>query len=68
MTTSFQVSSIQNDLTNARAVELQTYAAYLKSRVAWHKAIGDLLTWKNVKIDGLPVSLDPAPAEEPAKK
>jgi len=68
MTTSFQVSSIQNDLTNARAVELQTYAAYLKSRVAWHKAIGDLLTWKNVKIDGLPVSLDPAPAEEPAAK
>jgi len=64
MTTSFQVSSIQNDLTNARAFELQTYAAYLKSRVAWHKAIGDLLTWKNVKIDGLPVSLDPAPAEE----
>ncbi len=68
MTTSFQVSSIQNDLTNARAVELQTYAAYLKSRVAWHKAVGDLLTWKNVKIEGLPVSLDPAPAEEPAKK
>jgi outer membrane protein TolC len=69
MTTSFQVSSIQNDLTNARAVELQTYAAYLKSRVAWHKAIGDLLPWKNVKIEGLPVSLEPAPAEEtPAKK
>jgi outer membrane protein TolC len=68
MTTSFQVSSIQNDLTNARAVELQTYAAYLKSRVAWHKAIGDLLSWKNVRIEGLPVSLDPAPAEEPAKK
>ena len=68
MTTSFQVSSIQNDLTNATAFELQTYAAYLKSRVAWHKAIGDLLAWKNVKIDALPVSLDPTPAEEPAAK
>jgi len=68
MTTSFQVSSIQNDLTNARATELQTYAAYLKFRTAWHKAIGDLLEWKGVKLEGLPVSLAPAPAEEPPAK
>jgi outer membrane protein TolC len=64
MSTTFQVSSIQNDLTNARAVELQSYAAYLKSRTAWHKAIGDILEWKNVKLEGLPVSLAPVPAEE----
>ena len=68
MTTSFQVSSIQNDLTNARATELQTYAAYLKFRTAWHKAIGDLLDWKGVKLEGIPVSLAPAPAEEPPAK
>jgi outer membrane protein TolC len=68
MTTSFQVSQIQNDLTNARATELQTYAVYLKSRVAWHKAIGDLLEWKNVTLEGLPVSLAAGPAEEPASR
>lgn len=68
MSTTFQVSSIQNDLTNARAVELQSYAAYLKFRTAWHKAIGDILDWKNVKLEGLPVSLAPIPAEEQAGK
>jgi outer membrane protein TolC len=64
MSTTFQVSSIQNDLTNARAIELQAYAAYLKSRTGWHKAIGDLLDWKNVKLEGLPVSLAPVATEE----
>ena len=68
MSTTFQVSSIQNDLTNARAVELQAYATYLKSRTAWHKAIGDILDWKNVKLEGLPVSLAPVATEEPASK
>lgn len=64
MSTTFQVSSIQNDLTNARAVELQSYAAYVKFRTAWHKAIGDILDWKNVKLEGVPVSLAPLPAGE----
>lgn len=64
MSTTFQVSSIANDLTNAKAVELQAIAAYVKSRTAWHKAIGDILDWKNVKLDGLPVPLAPLPAEE----
>ncbi len=64
MTTSFQVSQIQNDLTNAQATELQTYATYLKARVAWHKGIGDLLDWKTVSLEGLPVSLAPVAAEE----
>jgi outer membrane protein len=64
MSTTFQVSSIQNDLTNARAVELLSYAAYVKSRTAWHKAIGDILEWKNVKLEGLPVSQAPLPVAE----
>ncbi len=64
MSTTFQVSSIQNDLTTAKVVELQAYATYLKSRTAWHKAIGDILDWKNVKIEGLPVSVAPLPAGE----
>ncbi len=68
MSTTFQVSSIANDLTNAKAVELQSIAAYVKSRTAWHKAIGDILDWKNVKLDGLPVPLAPLPAEEGSVK
>jgi outer membrane protein TolC len=68
MSTTFQVSSIQNDLTNARAIELQSYATYLKSRTTWHKAIGDILDWKNVKLEGLPVSVAPIPTEELAGK
>ncbi len=68
MSTTFQVSSIQNDLTAARATHLQTIAAYLKARTAWHKAIGDLLDWKNVKLDGLPVSLEPVQGEEGSVK
>ena len=68
MSTTFQVSSIQNDLTNARAVELQAYATYLKSRTTWHKAVGDILEWKNVKLEGLPVSLAPVAAEAGANK
>lgn len=64
MSTTFQVSSIANDLTNAKAVELQSIAAYVKSRTAWHKAIGDILDWKNVKLDGLPVPLAPLQAGE----
>ncbi|HUM02340.1 MAG TPA: TolC family protein [Thermoanaerobaculia bacterium] len=68
MSTTFQVSSIQNDLTNARATELQAYATYLKARVTWHKAIGDILEWKNVSLEGLPVSTAAIPAEEPPAK
>ncbi|HEV8269190.1 MAG TPA: TolC family protein, partial [Thermoanaerobaculia bacterium] len=41
MSTSFTVSQIQNDLTNARSVELQAISGYRKSIAAWHKAIGD---------------------------
>lgn len=68
MSTTFQVSSIQNDLTNAKALELQAFAAYVKSRTAWHKAIGDILDWKNVKLDGLPIPLAPLPAGEMSGK
>ena len=68
MTTSFQVAQIQNDLTTARTTELQAVAGYLKSLVAWHKAIGDLLPQKNVVLTGLSVSMDATPAEEGAVK
>jgi outer membrane protein TolC len=68
MTTSFQVAQIQNDLTTARTLELQAVAVYLKSQTAWHRAVGDLLTQRNVVLGGLTVSLDATPAEEGAVK
>jgi len=64
MSTNFQVASVANDLTTAVTGELLAIAAYLKDIVAWHKAIGDLLPLKHVVLTGLPVSLDPVPAEE----
>jgi outer membrane protein len=64
MTTSFQVAQIQNDLTSARSFELLAIAAYRKAIAAWHKAIGDILPQHQVIISGLPVTLDPTPAEE----
>ncbi|HEY3349359.1 MAG TPA: TolC family protein [Thermoanaerobaculia bacterium] len=68
MTTSFQVAQIQNDLTTARTTELLSVAVYLKSQTAWHKAVGDLLTQRNVVLSGLDVTLDATPAEEGAVK
>lgn len=64
MTTSFTVAQVQNDLTTARSNELLAIAGYLKSMVAWHKAVGDLLPVKNVQIAGLPSAIGtPAPVE-----
>ena len=39
---------------------------YLKSMVAWHKAVGDLLAVKNVEVAGLPVPTATTAAEEGA--
>ncbi len=66
MTTSFQVSQVQNDLTSARSFELQAISAYQKALTSWHRAIGDLLEQKSIAISGLPVTLDATPAEEGA--
>jgi len=68
MSTTFQVASVANDLTTARTAELFSIATYIKSLTSWHKAIGDLLPLRNVTLAGLPVSLDPTPAEEGAVK
>lgn len=66
MTTSFQVSQIQNDLTTARSNELLAIASYRKAINAWHNTVGDILSYKKVTLEGLPVTLDPTPAEEGA--
>ena len=64
MTTSFTVAQVQNDLTTARSNELLAIAGYLKSMVSWHRAIGDLLSAKNVEIAGLPKVMQAPVAEE----
>ncbi|KAA0255697.1 MAG: TolC family protein [Acidobacteria bacterium] len=66
MTTSFQVSQIQNDLTAARTGELQAILGYTRSVVAWHRAVGDLLEVKGVDLQGLPVPTGATPPEEGA--
>jgi outer membrane protein len=53
LVTSFEVLSVQNDLATARSAELQALTQYRNAIVAYHQAIGDLLTWKDIKIDGL---------------
>jgi outer membrane protein TolC len=65
--TSFEVLQIQNDLATARSAELQALTQYRNAMVAYHRAIGDILAWKEVQVDGLmseplpnPDSLRPA--------
>jgi outer membrane protein TolC len=59
--TSFEVLQIQNDLATARSAELQALTQYRNAMVAYHRAIGDLLSWKEVQVDGLVSVSMPAP-------
>ncbi len=59
MTTSFEVSQIQVQLSDAQSLYLQSLAAYRKAVSAYHSAIADILEWKNVRIDGLPTDSEP---------
>lgn len=54
MTTSFQVTEIQRDLSLARTNELQALAVYRKALSAYHYAIADILDWKGIRIEGVP--------------
>jgi len=54
MTTSFQVTEIQRDLSFARTNELQALAIYRKALSAYHYAIADILEWKGISIEGVP--------------
>jgi outer membrane protein TolC len=62
MSTSFEVSKITNDLSDARSKELNALAIYRKAISAYHQAIADILEWKGVKIEGMP-EMAPPPAE-----
>jgi len=51
MTTNFNVLQIQQQLSDARAREIQSLVAYNKSVAAYHRAVGDLLEVANIKIE-----------------
>ena len=55
MTTSFEVSQIQVQLSDAQSRELNALAIYRKAVSAYHSAIADILEWKGVRIDNIPV-------------
>ena len=51
MSTNFQVLQIQQQLSDARANELQALVGYNKAVAAYHRAVGDLLDTRNITID-----------------
>lgn len=51
MTTNFQVLQIQQQLSDARARELQALVGYNKAVAAYHRAVGDLLDVRNISAD-----------------
>lgn len=53
LVTSYEVLQVQNDLSTARTVELQSLTQYRQAIVAYHLAVGDLLTWKDISVEGL---------------
>ncbi|MDP9360867.1 MAG: TolC family protein [Acidobacteriota bacterium] len=55
MTTLFQVLQIQQQLSDARARELQALVGYNKAIAAYHRAVGDLLDTRNITVDEPPV-------------
>jgi outer membrane protein TolC len=61
LVTAFEVLSVQNDLATARSAELQALTQYRDAVVAYHQAIGDLLVWKDIQVDGL----EPIPVPDP---
>lgn len=65
MTTSFQVTQIQRDLSVARTVELQALAVFRKALAAYHLAVADNLDWKGVRVEGLPETTLPVVEERP---
>jgi HAE1 family hydrophobic/amphiphilic exporter-1 len=51
MSTNFQVLQIQQQLSDARANELQALVGYNKAVAAYHRAVGDLLDTRNISVD-----------------
>ena len=60
MTTNFQVLQVQQQLSDARAREIQSLVAYNKDIVLFHRAVGDLLDVLNIRVE------EPETINEPA--
>ncbi len=59
MSTSFEVTQIQRDLSAARTTELQALTVYRKALAAYHFATADILDWKGIQVEGLPETTPP---------
>jgi outer membrane protein len=59
MSTSFEVTQIQRDLSAARTTELQALAVYRKALAAYHFSTADILEWKGIQLEALPESTAP---------
>jgi outer membrane protein len=55
MTTNFQVLQVQQQLSDARASELQALVGYAKAVAAFHRSVGDLLDVHNIAVNLPPV-------------
>lgn len=51
MTTNFQVLQVQEQLSTARVREIQSLVGYNKSLANYHRAVGDLLEARNIRVD-----------------
>lgn len=51
MATNFEVLQIQQQLSDARASELQALVGYAKAVAAFHHSVGDLLDVRNITVD-----------------
>jgi outer membrane protein len=51
MSTNFQVLQVQQQLSDARVREIQALVGYNKSVSAYHRAVGDLLDIRNIRVD-----------------
>jgi len=59
LATLFEVLQVQQQLSDARAREIQSLVAYNKNIVAFHRAVGDLLDVLNIRVE------EPEPLQEP---
>lgn len=59
MTTNFQVLQVQQQLSDARARELDALVTYRKAIAAYHRAVGDLLETRNISLDEPPMPSEP---------
>jgi outer membrane protein TolC len=64
MSTTFEVTRIQSDLSNAQTLEILALAAYSKAIAGYHFVVGDNLRWKGIRIDDIPASTVP---DDPAR-